>query len=141
VELEFRALKQTFERRTLRSRTSDRALVEMEWSLFGMTVIELFALKEQLQAKAANPSKLSFAKSLRAMRLSLSHLNDRPNHVSDLKTLLAAAVTDDYERKKPKTARYRPNKKDKPSCGTPRVTRATIEHRKCLKELDLQHAA
>ena len=59
VELEFRALKQTFERRTLRSRKSERALVEMEWSLFGMTVIELFALHEQLQAKRADPQAFS----------------------------------------------------------------------------------
>lgn len=66
VELEFRALKQTFERRTLRSRKSERALVEMEWSLFGMLVIELFALHEQLQAKRADPKALSFAESLRA---------------------------------------------------------------------------
>lgn len=141
VELEFRALKQTFERRTLRSRKSERALVEMEWSLFGMTVIELFALKQQLQARAAKPRKLSFARSLRAVRTSLSHLSDRPDHLRDLNSLLAEAVTDEYERKAAKAARYRPNKKDKPSCGTPKVSRATVEHRKRLKQMDLQTAA
>jgi Transposase DDE domain len=141
VELEFRGLKQTFERRTLRSRKGERALVEMEWSLFGMTVIEMFALKQQLQVKAANPRKLSFAKSLRAMRESLCYLRDRPDHLSDLATLLAVAVTDTYQRRGSKTARYRPNKKDKPSCGAPIVSRATVEHRKKLEQLDLQLAA
>jgi hypothetical protein len=141
VELEFRALKQTFQRRTLRSRKSERALVEMEWSLFGMTVIELFALKQQLQARAAKPHKLSFAKSLRAIRVSLSHLNDRPDHIRDLATLLAEAMIDKYERKAAKTGRYRPNKKDKPSCGAPKVSRAGVKHRKRLKQLDLQTAA
>lgn len=140
IELEFRALKQTFARRTLRSRKSERALVEMEWSLFGMAVIELIALKQQLQARAAKPHKLSFAKSLRAMRLSLTNLNDRPDHIQDLKTLLAKAVIDDYERSGSKAARYQPNKKDKPSCGSPKVLRATARHRKRLKQLDLQNA-
>lgn len=141
VELEFRALKQTFARRQLRSRKSERALVEMEWSILGMAVIELFALKQQLSAKKANPRRLSFAKSLRAVRQSLKHLSDRPDHVSDLTTLFQAAVVDNYERTSSKAARYQPHKKDKPSCGTPKVSRATAEHRKRLKQLDLQNAA
>jgi len=141
IELEFRALKQTFERRTLRSRKSERALVEMEWSLFGMTVIELIVLKQQLQARSANPETLSFAKSLRAMRVSLANLTNRPEHVPDLKTLMTEAVTDDYERSGSKAARYKPNKKDKPSCGSPKVSRATARHRKRLKQLDMQNAA
>ena len=141
VELEFRALKQTFERRTLRSRKSERALVEMEWSLFGMTVIELFALHEQLQAKRADPQALSFAASLRAVRCTLQHLHYRPDHVSDFKTLLRGATLDEYERKGTKSARYKQQKKDKPSCGVPKVSRATAQHREKLKLLNLQNAA
>jgi IS4 transposase len=141
VELEFRALKQTFERRKLRSRKSERALVEMEWSIFGMAVIELFALKEQLEAKRTKPQQVSFAQSLRAVRQSLKHLSDRPEHVHDLRSLLQAAVVDDYERTGSKAARYKPNKKDKPSCGMPHVSRAADKHRRKLKQLDLQNAA
>lgn len=140
VELEFRALKQTFDRRKLRSRKSERALVEMEWSIFGMAVIELFALKEQLPAKPRKCGQLSFAKALRAVRVSLQHLHDRPEHVEDLTTLLQLALLDDYERKS-KSARYHPDKKDKPSCGSPLVTRATAKHRHRMKQLDLQNAA
>jgi len=141
VELEFRALKQTFERRKLRSRKSERALVEMEWSIFGMAVIELFALREQLHAKPRQRRPLSFAKSLRAVRESLKHLRDRPDHVSDLTTLLQTAVVDAYERTGSKAARYQPQKKDKPSCGRPHVSRATAAHRQRLKQLDLKNAA
>jgi IS4 transposase len=141
IELEFRGLKQTFERRTLRSRNSERALVEMEWSIFAMTVIELFALKQQLPGKNATPEKLSFAASLRAVRRSLQHLRHRPEHVPDFETLLREAFVDDYERTGSKSARYKPNKKDKPSCGLPRVTRATARHRKKLKQLERQNAA
>jgi hypothetical protein len=141
VELEFRALKQTFQRRVLRSRKSERALVEMEWSIFAMTVIELFALKEQMPEKHASPEQLSFAKSLRAVRRSLQNLSDRPKHVPDFKTMLRQALVDDYERTGSKAARYRPNKKDKPSCGLPKISRATAMHRKKLKELNTQNAA
>ena len=78
IELEFRALKQTFERRKLRSRKSERVLVEMEWSIFAMTVVELFALKEQLPSPDADPKKLSVASSLRAVRRSLNQRTRRP---------------------------------------------------------------
>ena len=141
VELEFRALKQTFERRTLRSRKSERALVEMEWSVFSMAVIELFALKEQLPVRGADPKRLSFANSIRAVRKSLSRLTNCPVDESLLQELLQAAIVDDYERSGSKAARYKPNKKDKPSCGLPKITRATAKHRKKLKLLDLHNAA
>jgi IS4 transposase len=141
IELEFRGLKQTFERRTLRSRKSERALVEMEWSLFAITVIELFALHQQLMDRHADPKELSFAESLRAVRRTLQYLHYRPEHVSDFKTLLRGAILDDYERTGSKSARYKQQKKDKPSCGLPKVSRATAKHREKLKLLNLQNAA
>ncbi|MFB3105120.1 MAG: transposase, partial [Pseudomonadales bacterium] len=128
IELEFRALKQTFERRKLRSRKSERVLVEMEWSIFAMTVVELFALKEQLPSPGADPKKLSVANSLRAVRRSLNQLTGRSQGESGLQELLQAALVDDYERSGSKAARYQPNKKDKPSCGLPKIVRATAAH-------------
>jgi IS4 transposase len=141
VELEFRALKQTFERRVLRSRNSERTLVEMEWSIFAMAAIELFALKEQLASRKADPARLSFAESLRAVRRSLNRLTWRPPAASGLQELLQAAIVDDYQRFGSKAARYKSHKKDKPSCGKPKVTRASPAHRKKLKQLGLQDAA
>jgi hypothetical protein len=98
-------------------------------------------LKQQLPQKNAIPTKLSFAKSLRAVRRSLQHLRDRPEHVPDFETMLREALVDDYQRTASKAARYRPNKKDKPSCGMPKVSRATAIHRKKLNQLNLQNAA
>jgi IS4 transposase len=139
IELEFRALKQTLERRKLRSRKSERALVEMEWSIFGMAVIELLALKEQLPSPGVDPKKLSFAKSLGAIRQSLRRLTQPP--AGGLLDLLKAAVVDDYERRGSKKARYLPHNKDKPSCGVPNVVRATPAHRKALALLNVNCAA
>ena len=48
IEVEFRGLKQTLERANLRSRNDQRLLVELDWSIMAMAIVELFALKEQL---------------------------------------------------------------------------------------------
>lgn len=141
IELEFRCLKQTFERRKLRSHNSDRALVEMDWSIFGMTVLELFALREQLRQPAADPFKLSFAQSLEAIRTSLANLGQRSKDHPDIATALRGALIDGYERKASKAARYKSTKKTKPSCGHPIVTVASPEQRKLLNVIENQHAA
>lgn len=144
VELAFRGLKQTFERRVLRSRNSDRALTELEWSLFAMAILELFTLHQQLSRRGGDPKRLSFAKSLQALRRSLLHLDHRPCHVDDLYTQLSVAIIDNYDRKGSKAARYKPNKKDKPSCGQPKVSYASPTQKQSLKktiETEHKHAA
>jgi hypothetical protein len=137
VELEFRCLKQTFERRKLRSRNSDRALVEMEWSIFGMAVLELFALREQLTQPEADPMKLSFAKTLDAIRAAVQNLSNRSLKISDLATGLRTALIDSYERKAPKAARYKSTKKTKPSCGHPIIIVASPAQRKIFKDIEM----
>jgi hypothetical protein len=141
VELEFRALKQTFERRVLRCREGQRTYVEMEWSIFTMTITEVFALKEQLKERDADPIKLSFAQALSAIRSALDCLSGEPEGGKRLQQLLRTAVLDTYKRSGSKEARYKPNKKDKPSCGRPIVARASPVHRTKLAELELKNAA
>ena len=140
VELEFRCLKQTFERRKLRSRNCDRALVEMDWSIFGMAVLELFALKEQLQQVDADPMKLSFAQVLDAVRTSLQHLGRRRANAPDIAAALRAALVDSYERKAAKDARYKSTKKTKPSCGHPKILAANAKQRKIFKNIEMSCA-
>ena len=50
IEVEFRGLKQTIDKHKLRCRNSDRLLVELDWSLRGMAIAELIALREQMPA-------------------------------------------------------------------------------------------
>ncbi len=45
IEVEFRGLKQTIDKHTLRCRYSDRRLVELDWSIRAMSVAEMFALR------------------------------------------------------------------------------------------------
>ena len=141
IELEFRALKQIFDRGKLRCRTSDRAIVELEWSIMGMAIIELFALREQISPrKKFDPAQISFAKSLRAVRRCLAHLSGHPRNNSDLATSLAQALIDKYKRASCKTARYHPTRKTPPSCGPPVVTKATAEQRRKLSQIQFKTA-
>jgi hypothetical protein len=141
VELQFRALKQTFDRRKVRCRNAERVLVEIEWSIFGMAAVELMALKEQLKNRAARPEKLSFAQALTVIRHSLNNLTNCPKFLDDLHSGLRRALIDSYERKKLKSGRYKPKQKDKPSCGEPIVERATTQQKRRHHEIELQNAA
>lgn len=141
IELEFRNLKQTFGRSMLRSRRSDRALNELTWSILGLTVVELFALKQQMPLPQADPTRLSVAGALRAVRKTCNDLSYDDAEVDDFETQLALAVTDDYLRSSSKTARYHPQRKHPPSCGLPIIVRADSEQRKKARALALKTAA
>lgn len=141
IELQFRALKQTFDRRKVRCRSSERVLVEIEWSIFGMAAVELMAIKEQMKNGDARPEKLSFSKALTAVRHSLNNLINCPDFLDDLHTGLRQAIIDSYERKRLKSGRYKPKRKNKPSCGEPIIELATAKQRQRHREIGLQNAA
>lgn len=130
IEVEFRGLKQTLDRAKLRSRNDQRLLAELNWSILAMAVAELLALKEQQesrssqsgqQARPPDPAKRSLAKAMRALRTCLKNLTAKPTPGHDLASRLRAAVTDSYQRKKPKRARYRRSNPDKKPLGDPKV--------------------
>lgn len=141
VELQFRALKQTFDRRKVRCRCPERVLVEIEWSIFGMAVVELMAIKEQMKDAEPRPEKLSFSQALTAVRHSLNNLKDCPVFLDDLRTALRRALIDNYDRKKKKSSRHKPQQKSKPSCGEPIIQLATKHQRQRHREIELQNAA
>jgi hypothetical protein len=148
IELEFRGLKQTLDRAKLRCHNDKRLLTELHWSLVAMAVAELFTLKEQHAASMArsheprpDPAKRSLAQTMRALRQSLRNLSATPPPGKDLPTLLRNAVTDDYNRKSPKRARYRPPNPDKKPLGDPRIRKITADEKKKLREIELGIAA
>lgn len=141
IELQFRAWKQTFDQHTLRSRKPERVLVEVEWSVFGMAAIELVALREQLQDSAAKPAKLSFAKSLNAVRHCLNNLDADPSIVDGFRDGLQKALIDCYERKSHKAGRYHRTKKPPPQCKAPQIRKATAPERQKAHQLEAKIAA
>jgi hypothetical protein len=134
VELQFRTFKQTFGRGKLRSRTADRALVELDWSLLGLWMIQLFAAKEQISI-AIPPEQSSAALAITIIR---ELVRDNHRTIAGPKTLsqrLRAAVKDKYERKKSKRSRYRIPFADAPTASGPHVRDATRKLRQLYRTL------
>jgi hypothetical protein len=124
IELYFRHLKQTFQRRKLRSANADNARVELEWSLVGLWCMALYAQVE-LSKQGIDPRKLSVAGVLRAFRRMMrDYLHPTERHGS-LAALLRRALRDEYPRKN-KTSRDYPRKKQPdPPAGPPEIKTAT----------------
>lgn len=149
IEVEFRGLKQTLDRTTLRCRNHHRVLAELNWSIMAMAVAELFALKEQLRppkggasdGPPGDPQKRSLANTIRALRRCLSRLSDTPQPGRDLCTELRQAVTDSYDRQSSKHARYRPPNPDKKPLGEPEIRKLTPDQRTKLNAISPQKTA
>ena len=133
VELQFRTLKQTFGRRKLRSKTPGRALVELDWSLLGLWMIQLFAVKEQIEIGDV-PEHCSVSLAIHIVRTTFQRWSEYPDANEAFATRMQAAVKDDYKRTSRKQARYRPKYKDKPSAGKPIIVTATRQHKSRLTQ-------
>jgi hypothetical protein len=131
VELQFRTVKQTFGRRKLRSRTPERADVELDWSLLGLWLIQLFAVKEQI-AVGAVPEHCSVGLAIQIIRTMLQRWSEHAEKT--FAQQLRAATKDSYKRQRSKEARYRPDNKDKPAAGSPRILMATQQHKIKLRQ-------
>ena len=134
VELQFRSYKQTFGRGKLLSRTPQRALVELDWSLLGLWMIQLFAVKEQL-AVGSPPERSSVALAVSVIQEAMHAWPDEVCNPRVLRTRLSAAVKDEYHRTSSKRSRYRPHYKDVPSTGNPKIVNATAQQRQAYKSL------
>lgn len=136
VELQFRALKQTFGLGKLRSRNSDHALAELDWSIVALTMVQLLALKEQCQLDMP-PENSSVGEALRAIRHAIRHWFETSPQDESLNAQLASATKDGYERTTKKTARYHANYKDKPHAGKPIIRTATPKQRKAYQAFQI----
>ena len=134
IELHFRAVKQTYGRGNLRSRNANHALVELEWSLIALTMIQLLGIREQ-QRIDIPPEQSSVAQAIAAIRHAIDTWNEQvPNSLS-MTLQLRDATTDEYIRTKSKRARYQPNLKDKPTHGGPEVVNASKSQKRTYESL------
>lgn len=129
VEVQFRSLKQTFGRSKLSSRTPERAYGELEWSLIGLWPIQLLTASEQIP-KGIGPEKSSVSVAVQIVRDAMGR--GRP---MGLKIALRGAVKDECKRRGPKRARYRPQLKDKPSAGRPKIANANAEQNRKYRQM------
>ncbi len=148
IEVEFRGLKQTIDKHKLRCRTSNRVLVELDWSIRAMAVAELIALREQIPRQqeadeddAYDPKDRSLANTMRALRQCMRKLHkySRPN--DGLLYRLSQALVQKYDNHTDKKARYRPKNPDKKPLGDPNVREMSDEERQKLRILSQNTAA
>jgi hypothetical protein len=134
VELQFRALKQTFGRTKLRSRTPENAIAELHWSVAGLTLVQLFAIKEQITVDSP-PAQSSVALALAAIQDAVRHWSREVHQPRAFIRRLQEATKDEYTRHGEKRARYQPKYKDEPCATAPIIKIATTKQRRAYKAL------
>lgn len=134
VELQFRTLKQTFRRSKLRSRTAENALLELDWSLIGLWLIQLYAVQEQIKLDSP-PEQSSVALALDIIQEAMRNWNGTICSRNDFRRRLGHARKDGYQRNGNKQARYRPESKDKPNATKPIILQASHTQKKAYQEL------
>jgi hypothetical protein len=134
IELQFRSLKQTYGRAKLRARTPEIAEIELHWSLLGLTMLQLLAMKEQ--TRAGEPAdKTSIAAVLRIIRSMIAESSETRRPSASLENRLRTATTDSYERRSKKKSRNYPRRKEEPCTGAPIILAATKAHREKMRKI------
>ena len=150
IEVEYRGLKQTIDKRNLRCRNSDRVYVELDWSIRAMACAELAALREQIpyenegqtQPKQDYDTKhRSLANTMRVLRKCMRNLHTYADLSSDLLSQLSEALVKKYHNRTDKKARYRPKNPDKKPLGEPTIRKLNHEEREKLKKINARIAA
>lgn len=137
IELFYRDLKQTFQRRKLRSAGAENALLELHWSLAGLWAMALYALV-QLQLADLPPRRLSIAQTLRAFRQIMRDYLHPTERGRTLRERLRAALIDPYQRRN-KTSRDYPRKKQESPPGPPRIVQAAKPQIELAQSLRREH--
>jgi hypothetical protein len=122
IELFYRHLKQTYQRRKLRSLEAENARLELQWSLLGLWAMALYAQVE-LARKRVPASKVSIAGVLRAFRRMLRDYLHPAEREQSLCALVRRAVIDGYRRRN-KASRIDTRRKYDPPPGPPDIRRA-----------------
>jgi hypothetical protein len=130
IEVFFRTLKQTFDRRKLRCRCSSNVPLELEWSLVALW--GMFLIGEECVDKfGVEISRLSSAKVLKSFsEVIRDYRIDLECREEGLFERLRVALLDDYVRRKSKTNRDYPRKSQKEKVHQPSIEIASKTTRK-----------
>jgi hypothetical protein len=132
IEVQFRSLKQTFGCSTLLGRTPEVAEQELNWSLVGLWIAQLLALREQTPLTTPD-SKTSVAQVLRIFEDILQRPDRVPKPGQSFRGRMAKAITDAYVRNSQKKSRNFPRRKEEPQTGPPKIMLATRVQKKLDK--------
>jgi hypothetical protein len=139
VEVFYRSLKQTLERRRMLSRTPEAAKCELTWAMLGLWLLGLMTASEIL-ARGGDPLGWSAAKARQRVRRSMRRALTRRHEDRGLGRDLAQAVKDGYVRHSSKKARDWPHKKTEKPPGEPKIQSATAGQRRAAKRVKAKQA-
>ncbi len=131
VEVFYRGFKRTLDQHKLRSRSGENAMDELHWAMTAHLLLGLMSIEGMITTNC-DPLELSIAAALRIVRTAM-HSHSYCRRRGDLRQLLATAKKDRYRRKKAKTARNWPHKKNDPPCWIPKIRIATANEIHCAK--------
>ena len=137
IELFYRHLKQTYQRRKLRSAQAENARLELEWSLLGLWAMALYAQVEQAR-KQVPANKISIAGVLRAFRRMMRDYLHAAESKGSLCALIRQAKVDDYQRQN-KASRTDTRKKYEDPPGPPEIRNATRAQVELARRLAATH--
>jgi hypothetical protein len=140
VEVFYRSLKQTLEKRRMLSRTPEAARCELTWALFGLWLLGLMTVAEIL-ARGGDPLRWSAAKARDRVRRSMRRGLTRRHRDRGLARDLARARKDGYVRRGSKKARDWPHKKTEAPPGNPSIQSATAEQLRAMQRLKAKQVA
>lgn len=139
VEVFYRSLKQTLQKRRMLSHSPEAAKCELTWTMYGLWLLGLMSVSKIL-ARRADPLRWSAAAARdrirESLRLALQGRCDRT-----LLNDLGWAMKDDYVRSGVKKARDWPHKKTEKPPGKPKIQSATAEQRRESKRLNAKRSA
>lgn len=139
MEVFYRSLKQTLEKRKMLSRGPAAATCELTWALFGHWLLQGLSA-EQIVARGGDPLRWSAAKARDRVRQSLRRARRDRGPDRRLASDLAWTVGDTYTRQRSKKARNWPHKKKEKPPGRPRIHLATAKHKLAAKRLRVKMA-
>jgi Transposase DDE domain len=139
VEVFYRSLKQTLEKRRMLSRTPEAAKCELTWALLGLWLLGQMTA-EGILARGGDPLRWSAAKARDRVRRSMRRALTRRRRDRSLARDLAWAVKDGYVRRGSKKARDWPHKKTEKPPGEPKIQSATAGQRRAAKRVKAKQA-
>ena len=131
VEVFFRSLKQTLEKRRMLSRTPEAAKCERTWAVLGLRLLGLMTASAIL-ARGGDPLAWSAAKARDRVRRSMRRALSRRCLDRGLAYDLGRATKDGYVRRGGKKARDWPHKKKEKPPGDPKIQLPTAEQRRSM---------
>jgi hypothetical protein len=139
VEVFYRSLKQTLEKRRMLSRTPAAARCELTWALFGLWLLGLMTV-DPILARGGDPLGWSAAKARKRVRRSMRRALTRRHRDRGLAGELASATHDTYVRHRSKKARDWPHKKKEKPPGNPKIQSANAAQLRAAKRIKAKQA-